>query len=73
MVVGRCFFSAAQPAQNSPELQFYKFSYPIVSAKVSGLDQNTNELFSKISALASKIGEIKKIRAFYTTNWRILF
>ena len=35
------------------------------------LDQNINEIFSRISALASKKRSNQKIRAFYTTNWSL--
>ena len=31
-----------------------------------------NEKFSMICALASKRGQMKKLRTLYTTNWRIL-
>ena len=46
MAVGRFFFSAVLPAQNSPELHFRFINsfYPIVSAKVSGADLYCNWL-----------------------------
>ena len=36
------------------------------------IDQKTNEIFVRISALASK-GEIKKLSEIHTSNWMILF
>jgi hypothetical protein len=37
------------------------------------IDQKINEIFVKISVLASKKKSNQKIRALYTTNWMILF
>ena len=38
------------------------------------IDQKNNEIFARISALASnEKSNQKKLRALYTTNWMILF
>ena len=52
---------------------FFEFFYAkpkdqLISKWCHRLDKDTNEIFSKISALASKKGSNQKIKALYHTN-----
>ena len=39
---------------------------------VSQIFQKSNEIIAKISALASKIGQLKKIKVLYYIEWYII-
>ena len=56
-------------SEKFPKCHFLKIS----SFWCLQISQKTNEMFYRISALASKKRSIKKIRLLYTTNCRILF